>query len=70
MKKGKITIQRDRCKGCGYCVEVCPKGCIALSLRINKRGVQPAEFKKQDDCIACSLCALFCPDVCIEGLEE
>jgi len=70
MKKGKIVIQTDRCKGCAFCVEACPRKCIAISKAINKRGVHPAEFINEDECIACSLCAKFCPDVCIEVWDK
>ena len=26
----KVTINQDRCKGCGLCVSVCPKKVLAL----------------------------------------
>jgi len=70
MKKSKIVINTDRCKGCGYCVDVCPRKCIRTSESINKKGVYPAEFIEGSDCIACALCARFCPDVCIEVWGE
>lgn len=69
MKKGKVNINKDRCKGCGYCIDICPRKCIAFAAAINKRGVYPAEFVRHDQCIACTLCAQVCPDVCIEVFE-
>jgi ferredoxin len=30
MKNGKASIDKTRCRGCGRCVEACPKGAIAL----------------------------------------
>ena len=40
---GKITIDTERCKGCGLCVTVCPKNCIVISNRPNTIGYFPAE---------------------------
>ncbi len=65
MGVGKITIKKDRCKGCEYCIIYCPKNCIELSDDLNAKGVRYAVYKN-DDCIACGMCARMCPDVCIE----
>lgn len=62
----KVTIQVERCKGCGLCVPVCPKKVLALSeANINKKGYNPAEAVHPDACIGCALCATICPDVAI-----
>ena len=39
---GKIIIDVERCKGCGLCVIVCPKNCIEISDKSNKKGYFPA----------------------------
>ena len=62
----KITINRDKCKGCLLCVSVCPKGSIQQETTLNKKGVKPVEFKEGSTCAGCSMCAIICPDVCIE----
>jgi 2-oxoglutarate ferredoxin oxidoreductase subunit delta len=62
----KITIDSGRCKGCGLCVNACPKSCIELSKsQRNSKGYQPAEFVKPDACIGCAMCGTMCPDCCI-----
>jgi len=61
---GKITINTERCKGCGLCVTVCPKGGIIISKQSNKSGYFPAE-KNDSDCTGCALCAIICPDAAI-----
>ena len=61
----KITIDRDRCKGCGLCVDTCPKKVLALDSRLNAKGYTPAEPVHMDLCIACALCARMCPEVAI-----
>ncbi len=71
-KKGKITIDRELCKGCYLCVSVCPKHVIAVSEKLNQKGYYPAEYieadSKENDrkCTGCSLCAVTCPDIAIE----
>ncbi len=66
---GKIIINAERCKGCGLCVKVCPKGHIAISKESNKAGFFPAQVT-DTDCTGCSVCALVCPDAVIEVLRE
>lgn len=69
MAKGKIIIDREKCKGCELCVSVCPKQCIAISSGLNDKGYYPAEFSQGEEgdcCTACTLCALTCPDIAIE----
>lgn len=62
----QVIFDVDGCKGCGLCVEACPKKIIVLSPeRLNKRGFHPAEITDQDKCIACAFCATMCPDCVI-----
>lgn len=69
--KGKIKIDRERCKGCGLCAEVCPTLRIKMDKALNKKGYTPARFKEniQEDekgCTGCAQCATVCPEVAIE----
>jgi 2-oxoglutarate ferredoxin oxidoreductase subunit delta len=66
---GKIIINTERCKGCGLCVAVCPKGNIITSKKSNKSGYFPAE-SSNDECTGCALCAIICPEVVIEVFRE
>jgi len=68
--RGKIIIDKDKCKGCEYCIIYCPKKCIELSHAINVRGVNFAVFSKPQECIACRICAQMCPEVCIEVIQR
>jgi 2-oxoglutarate ferredoxin oxidoreductase subunit delta len=66
----KVIFNEARCKGCGLCVEACPKKIIALSKdRINKSGYRPACVEEMDQCIACAMCATMCPD-CVITVEK
>jgi 2-oxoglutarate ferredoxin oxidoreductase subunit delta len=62
----KITVNKDRCKGCLLCVSFCPKQAIVVANSLNKKGVKPVEFKDGAECIGCAMCAVICPDCCIE----
>ena len=62
---GKITINTDRCKGCGLCVVVCPKDSIVISRQSNHSGYFPAQTNN-DGCTGCAMCAIICPEAVIE----
>ncbi|MDH4238924.1 MAG: ferredoxin family protein [Phycisphaerae bacterium] len=66
---GKIIINTERCKGCGLCIAVCPKGSIIISKKSNKSGYFPAESSNAE-CTGCALCAIICPEVVIEVFRE
>jgi 2-oxoglutarate ferredoxin oxidoreductase subunit delta len=69
--KTRIVIIKDRCKGCGYCIEFCPVKALEYSNDINARGVHPPQVKKNNDCTGCGLCERLCPDFAIYlGKEE
>lgn len=66
----KLTFKTDDCKGCGLCVDVCPKKVLCLAAdKINKKGHHPVEAANEADCIACAFCATMCPD-CIIKIER
>ena len=70
-KKGKIRIDRERCKGCQLCIDVCPTENVEIDTSLNKKGYYPARPRAnkkegQKDCIACTQCATICPEVAIE----
>ncbi len=62
---GYVTIDEERCKGCGLCVAVCPPHVLSLSeLRYNSRGYRPIELA--DGCTGCEMCYRMCPDMVFE----
>ncbi len=63
----KVTFRVDSCKGCGLCINACPRGLIALAAdKINQKGHHPAEITDQEKCVGCAFCAIMCPDCIIE----
>lgn len=74
--RGTISVDQDRCKGCGLCVTVCPKHVLELAHQFNARGYQPAHLVEdflidpRDGCTGCMLCATICPDAAITVYRE
>ena len=70
MPKGMVVIDKERCKGCGLCIEACPADVLSLSNEINRSGYNVAKVERAEGCIGCAFCALACPDVAIEVYKE
>ncbi len=65
----EILVDNERCKGCGFCVEYCPKDVLVLSKEFNAKGYHPPEAVKAGECVNCSLCEMICPDFAIYSVE-
>lgn len=62
-----LDIAADRCKGCGLCVDICPKHVLALDpVVVNPLGYHPVRLTDAASCTSCALCARICPDVIFE----
>ncbi len=61
-KKGEIHINKDRCKGCAFCVEYCPHDVLEMSEEFNVKGYHPPYIKDEDKCMYCQLCETICPE--------
>jgi 2-oxoglutarate ferredoxin oxidoreductase subunit delta len=61
-KPGKISIDKERCKGCGYCTEFCPRDALVMSQEINAKGYTLAAVSDESKCLGCGLCEVICPE--------
>jgi 2-oxoglutarate ferredoxin oxidoreductase subunit delta len=66
----KVVIDRERCKGCGLCVKVCPKHILGFESDFNAKGYNPAVCSDESACLGCTMCAQTCPDIAIEVFTE
>ena len=55
----EIEVKNEWCKGCGLCVDFCPKNVLAMSED------KKAYVVNSEDCVACNKCVLYCPDFAI-----
>ncbi|MGE5488874.1 MAG: ferredoxin family protein [bacterium] len=67
MAKGNVSINVERCKGCGFCVEFCPTKVLGLSSAFNSKGYHPPHVVALEKCSGCDLCGMYCPDFAIFG---
>ncbi|MFC1521288.1 ferredoxin family protein [Elusimicrobiota bacterium] len=65
--KGDVKINKDKCKGCRFCIEFCPNDVLQMSDGFNKKGYHYPEVAqdKEDACTVCNICELTCPDFAI-----
>lgn len=70
--KGKVTINKNWCKGCGFCVEYCAMDALEMSPEYNAKGYHPPMVKAPGDCNNCRACELICPEfsIFVSPIEE
>lgn len=69
-KKVKITIDKEKCKGCMLCISVCPQKILIKSEDVNSKGLEYVIVTHPEKCTGCGSCYTMCPDSGIEISEE
>jgi 2-oxoglutarate ferredoxin oxidoreductase subunit delta len=67
--RAQIYIIVERCKGCCFCVEYCPRGVLKISEKYNKKGYHYPVAIREDGCVDCDLCETICPEFAIYSLN-
>lgn len=65
-----ITINPQMCKGCGYCINFCPKHILEMGKERSQKGFFYPVNIDTDKCTSCAICALMCPEGAIEVSAE
>jgi 2-oxoglutarate ferredoxin oxidoreductase subunit delta len=71
--RGEIHLIIDRCKGCEFCVQFCPRGVLQMSKEFNAKGYHYPEVVDAENCVNCDLCEVICPDFaifCLPAVDE
>ena len=63
---GQISIDKERCKGCGYCVDFCPRDILKMSSELNTKGYLLPVVSDETGCLACGYCEVICPEFAIK----
>lgn len=69
--RGQVYLIPERCKGCGFCVELCPKDVLQVSVNTNSKGYHYPEVApgQENECVHCDFCTLVCPEFAIFTME-
>lgn len=60
-----VYIIENRCKGCGLCVEFCPRNVLKISDAFNRKGYHPPFVAEPLACVGCHFCEEVCPEFAI-----
>lgn len=73
--RGKLVLNKKKCKACGLCRTLCPTGAIRLTMKIKEmitKGktyrliTHPIRSIDMGKCVSCGLCVEICPSKAIE----
>jgi len=60
-----VTIIEERCKGCEFCIEYCPRNVLVMSSAFNVKGYHFPFVETADRCVNCHFCEALCPEFAI-----
>ncbi|MGQ9572078.1 MAG: 4Fe-4S dicluster domain-containing protein [Dehalococcoidia bacterium] len=65
--RAQIFIIPERCKGCKFCIDFCPRDVLVETSAMNSRGYHyPVVAEgKEEECVACQFCSILCPEFAI-----
>ena len=67
--RGRVIIIEERCKGCGFCIEYCPRDVLVISSAFNEKGYHAPAVIDESKCVNCHFCEALCPEFAIYSIE-
>jgi 2-oxoglutarate ferredoxin oxidoreductase subunit delta len=67
--RGRVIIIEERCKGCRFCIEYCPRDVLAMSSAFNEKGYHTPEVIDGSKCVNCHFCETLCPEFAIYSID-
>jgi NAD-dependent dihydropyrimidine dehydrogenase PreA subunit len=67
MKMVKVSVDLEKCTGCGTCVDTCPVEVFELA---DVSSEQKASVVNENECIICEACVATCSEEAIEVIDE
>jgi 2-oxoglutarate ferredoxin oxidoreductase subunit delta len=61
-----VLIDKERCKGCGFCVEFCHQKVLKMSSELGPKGYKTAIVDDESKCLNCGFCEAICPDFAVK----
>ncbi|HUW11741.1 MAG TPA: 4Fe-4S dicluster domain-containing protein [Anaerolineae bacterium] len=63
--EGTVYIITEECKGCGLCIDFCPRNVLEFSTDTNAKGHNYPVVVATGKCANCQMCHLICSDFAI-----
>jgi 2-oxoglutarate ferredoxin oxidoreductase subunit delta len=63
---GHVCLDKEKCKGCGYCVEFCPQKVLVTSSDLSSKGYTLPKVEDNGKCLSCGFCEAICPEFAIK----
>ena len=63
--RGTVYVIVEECKGCGLCIDFCPREVLVFSNGTNAKGHHYPVVVKEGECANCQMCTLICSDFAI-----
>jgi 4Fe-4S ferredoxin len=63
-KRYSLNLDKNKCTGCGICMEICPREAIEVTKTPKKEGEEtkpPTVILKEEKCAYCGICQTLCP---------
>jgi len=63
-KNYELSLNKNKCTGCGMCMEICPKEAIQVTRtpkKVNEKAEQPTVTIDENKCHYCGICQAICP---------